>query len=66
MLGRAGDRSDRVTDWLTRPTRPLHFWMRKCRALSEPIPSSALGVTIFALLVLAPIATAVYLARRAA
>jgi hypothetical protein len=35
-------------------------------AAGQSIPSSTLGVVIFALLVLAPIATSIYLARRAA
>jgi hypothetical protein len=39
---------------------------RCTNASGHSIPSSAIGVALFALLVLAPIATAVYLARRAA
>ena len=35
-------------------------------AVGQSVPSSALGVAVFALLVLAPIATSIYLARRAA
>ena len=35
-------------------------------AAGQSVPSSALGVAVFALLVLAPIATSIYLARRAA